>query len=48
MSMIKTQETGDALPMRRMHVSIAGNIGVGKSTLVGILAEELRWQPYYE
>lgn len=34
--------------MRRMHISIAGNIGVGKSTLVGILAEELGWQPYYE
>lgn len=46
--MIKAQEPSDALPIRRMHVSIAGNIGVGKSTLVGILAEELRWQPYYE
>lgn len=30
------------------HVTIAGNIGVGKSTLVGILAEEFGWQPYYE
>ena len=37
-----------ARPARRQHVSIAGNIGVGKSTLVGILAEELGWQPYYE
>jgi deoxyadenosine/deoxycytidine kinase len=35
-------------PARRHHVSIAGNIGVGKSTLVGILAEEFGWQPYYE
>lgn len=35
-------------PARRQHVSIAGNIGVGKSTLVGILAEEFGWQPYYE
>ena len=33
---------------RRFHVSIAGNIGVGKSTLVQILAEEFGWQPYYE
>lgn len=32
----------------RHHVTIAGNIGVGKSTLVGILAEEFGWQPYYE
>lgn len=32
----------------RQHVTIAGNIGVGKSTLVGILAEEFGWQPYYE
>jgi len=35
-------------PVRRQHVTIAGNIGVGKSTLVGILAEEFSWQPYYE
>jgi deoxyadenosine/deoxycytidine kinase len=33
---------------RRHHVIIAGNIGVGKSTLVEILAEELGWQPYFE
>ena len=33
---------------QRQHVTIAGNIGVGKSTLVAILAEEFGWQPYYE
>ncbi|HEX6292281.1 MAG TPA: deoxynucleoside kinase [Herpetosiphonaceae bacterium] len=33
---------------RRHYVSIAGNIGVGKSTLVGILADVFGWQPYYE
>ncbi len=33
---------------RRHYVSIAGNIGVGKSTLVGILADTFGWQPYYE
>lgn len=40
--------TEQAHPARRQHVTIAGNIGVGKSTLVGILAEEFGWQPYYE
>ena len=29
-------------------VAIAGNIGVGKSTLTGILAEAFGWQPFYE
>ncbi len=29
-------------------VTIAGNIGVGKSTLVAKLAESLSWDPYYE
>jgi deoxyadenosine/deoxycytidine kinase len=33
---------------RRHYVSIAGNIGVGKSTLVGVLADVFGWQPYYE
>lgn len=29
-------------------VAIAGNIGVGKSTLTGILAEAFDWKPFYE
>ena len=33
---------------RRHYISIAGNIGVGKSTLVGVLADAFGWQPYYE
>ena len=33
---------------RRVYVSIAGNIGVGKSTAVGLLADAFGWQPYYE
>lgn len=33
---------------RRQYISVAGNIGVGKSTLVGILADAFGWQPYYE
>lgn len=33
---------------RRYYLSVAGNIGVGKSTLVGMLADAFGWQPYYE
>jgi len=29
-------------------VAVAGNIGVGKSTLVGKICTSLNWQPYYE
>jgi len=29
-------------------VGIAGNIGVGKTTLTRNLAERLKWNPYYE
>jgi deoxyadenosine/deoxycytidine kinase len=29
-------------------VAIAGNIGVGKSTLTGMLAKQLGWEPFYE
>ena len=29
-------------------VAIAGNIGVGKSTLTGMLAEAMNWTPFYE
>jgi deoxyadenosine/deoxycytidine kinase len=32
----------------KYFVTVAGNIGVGKSTLVGKLAEHLKWEPYYE
>lgn len=32
----------------KVFVAIAGNIGVGKSTLTGILAEEFGWKPFYE
>jgi deoxyadenosine/deoxycytidine kinase len=33
---------------RRIYVTVAGNIGAGKSTLVELLAKEFSWQPYYE
>lgn len=29
-------------------IGIAGNIGAGKSTLTGMLAEQFNWQPFYE
>jgi len=29
-------------------IAIAGNIGVGKSTLTGMLARQLKWEPFYE
>jgi len=32
----------------KKFVAIAGNIGVGKSTLVRLLCERLEWQPFYE
>jgi deoxyadenosine/deoxycytidine kinase len=32
----------------KRFIAVAGNIGVGKSTLVGLLAERLGWKPFYE
>ncbi len=32
----------------KKFVVVAGNIGVGKSTLVGMLSERLGWKPFYE
>jgi deoxyadenosine/deoxycytidine kinase len=34
--------------MTKHFVAIAGNVGVGKSTLVGLLADKLGWTPFYE
>lgn len=34
--------------MTKKFIAIAGNIGVGKSTLVQLLCERLGWQPFYE
>jgi deoxyadenosine/deoxycytidine kinase len=30
------------------YIAIAGNIGVGKSTLTALLSERLGWEPFYE
>jgi deoxyadenosine/deoxycytidine kinase len=32
----------------KYFIAIAGNIGVGKSTLTGLLAQQLKWEPFYE
>lgn len=32
----------------KKFVAVAGNIGVGKSTLVTMLCRRLNWQPFYE
>jgi deoxyadenosine/deoxycytidine kinase len=32
----------------KKFIAVAGNIGVGKSTLVAMLSERLGWEPFYE
>ncbi|HWQ84620.1 MAG TPA: deoxynucleoside kinase [Anaerolineales bacterium] len=32
----------------KKYVAVAGNIGVGKSTLVALLSQRLSWEPFYE
>ena len=32
----------------KRFIAVAGNIGVGKSTLVKLLCKEMEWQPFYE
>ncbi|MBP8251076.1 MAG: deoxynucleoside kinase [Herpetosiphon sp.] len=34
--------------LHHVYISVAGNIGVGKSTLVEILSGAFGWQPYFE
>ena len=33
---------------KKLFVAIAGNIGVGKTTLTRLLSQKLRWRAYYE
>lgn len=33
---------------KKVFVSIAGNIGSGKSSLTHLISKELNWKPYYE
>jgi deoxyadenosine/deoxycytidine kinase len=32
----------------KKFIAVAGNIGVGKSTLVGMLSQRLNWEPFFE
>ena len=32
----------------KKFIAVAGNIGVGKSTLVTMLCKQLEWEPFYE
>ncbi|MGA7191999.1 MAG: deoxynucleoside kinase [Anaerolineales bacterium] len=34
--------------MMKKFIAVAGNIGVGKSTLVAMLCKRLEWEPFYE
>ena len=34
--------------MKKWFVAVAGNIGVGKSTLTALLCQRLGWRPFYE
>lgn len=36
------------MSMKKRFITVAGNIGVGKSTLVGLLSKKLGWEPFYE
>lgn len=33
---------------KKIFISVAGNIGSGKSSLTGLLAKKFNWAPYYE
>jgi len=34
--------------MKKVFIAVAGNIGAGKSTITRLLAEKMRWQPFFE
>ena len=34
--------------MSKYFIAVAGNVGVGKSTLTGLLSREMGWQAFYE
>lgn len=44
--MLKAKNNMNTPP--KYFIAIAGNIGVGKSTLTQLLAESFGWQPFYE
>jgi deoxyadenosine/deoxycytidine kinase len=34
--------------MTKYFIAVAGNIGIGKSTLTSLLSERLQWEPFFE
>jgi len=44
----RPSERAGTMDMSKRFVAIAGNIGVGKSTLTGLLGQRLGWEPFYE
>ncbi len=34
--------------MTKYFIAVAGNIGIGKSTLTSLLSERLKWEPFFE
>jgi deoxyadenosine/deoxycytidine kinase len=36
------------MPQVKRYIVIAGNVGVGKSTLTGLLGRRLGWEPFFE
>ena len=34
--------------MQKRFIAVAGNVGVGKSTLTTMLADSFGWEPFYE
>ncbi len=34
--------------MSKRFIAVAGNVGVGKSTLTSLMAEQLGWEPFFE
>ena len=36
------------MEQQKYFVTVAGNIGSGKSSLTGLIAEHFKWLPYYE
>jgi deoxyadenosine/deoxycytidine kinase len=46
--MISSRQSKGRLTMTKYFITIAGNIGVGKSTLVKLLAARMVWEPVFE
>ena len=46
--MCRSASRGEARGVVKRFIAVAGNIGVGKSTLVGLISQRLGWEPFYE